>query len=294
MEEVIRKFVKYLIEVRHISDNTRASYQRDVKQLCVYLQANGINSWADVSEDMLSQYMGSLNEKHYLPATISRHAASIRTFFHFMVENGDIDFDPSEIIKSPEVIRITPTTLSITEIEALLDAPSLDSSKGKRDKTMLQLLASTGMKASEIIELTVSDINFQVNCVSCGGTNHKRLIPFGKKARECLLDYMENAREEFIDSDSESDILFPNCVDGKRMSRQGFWKLVKGYAKKAQIETEINTHILRHTFAKHLIDNGADLQAVQEILGHIDISTTSRYAGSKRNYLRDQYSKAIL
>ena len=291
MKNEIREFIEYLHNVRHTSDNTVASYQRDLQQLYDYLTGKGILSWGEATEDMLAEYTNMLSEQHFAAATVSRHIASIKSFFHYLVENCNVKDDAAGILKAPKVEKKLPRVLTPTEVDLLLMQPDNDTAKGKRDHAMLELLYATGMRVTELISLKVDDLDFRINCVICRYGNKERMIPFGQKAREALLAYLKDARDGMMQGKNES-VLFLNCADGKSMSRQGFWKLLKVYAQKAEIKADITPYTVRHTFAAHLLENGADLKSVQEMLGHADISTTARYAGSKHNYIREIYARA--
>ena len=291
MKNEIRAFIEYLHNVRHTSENTVASYQRDLQQLYDYLIIKGTASWGEVTEDMLSGYISMLSEQHFAAATVSRHIASIKSFFHFLMENGDVKEDAADILKAPKVEKKLPRVLTPAEVDLLLMQPDNDTAKGKRDHAMLELLYATGMRVTELISLKVEDLDFRINCVICHYGNKERMIPFGQKAREALLGYLKDARDGMLQGRNEN-VLFLNCADGKSMSRQGFWKLLKVYAQKAEIKADITPYTVRHTFAAHLLENGADLKSVQEMLGHADISTTARYAGSRHNYIREIYERA--
>lgn len=290
MKNEIREFIEYLHNVRHTSENTVASYQRDLQQLYEYLMERGVASWSEVTEDMLSGYVSMLSERHFAAATVSRHIASIKSFFHYLLENGNVKEDTADILRAPKVEKKLPRVLTPAEVDLLLMQPDNETAKGKRDHAMLELLYATGMRVTELISLKVENIDFRINCVICHYGDKERMIPFGQKAREALLTYLKDAREGLMQGKNEN-ILFLNCADGKSMSRQGFWKLLKVYAQKADIKADITPYTVRHTFAAHLLENGADLKSVQEMLGHADISTTARYAGSRHNYIREIYAR---
>ena len=290
MDNDIREFIEYLHNVRHTSENTISSYRRDLVQLQEYLIEKGILCFEEVTEDCLSEYVTMLNEQHFAAATISRHIASIKSLFRYLVENGNVENDVAEVLKAPRVEKKLPTVLTSSEVDLLLMQPDGSTLKGKRDRAMLELLYATGMRVSELISLKVEDLDFRINCVNCHFGEKERIIPFGQKAREVLLDYLKTTRDSLL-HESKENVLFLNCSDGQSMSRQGFWKLLKQYAKKAGITVDITPYTVRHTFAAHLLENGADLKAVQEMLGHSDISTTARYAGNRHNYIREIYER---
>lgn len=290
MEQEITSFITYLHNVKRTSENTRLSYERDLHKLQEFLCGIGVNEVDCVTLTNLNSYVLYLEKNQFAPATVSRSIASTKAFFHFLFREHLIPEDISESIKAPKVEKKIPEILTITEVDRLLSQPDGDSPKELRDKAMLELLYATGIRVSELIALRLSDINLKMSFVICKDGSHERVIPFGNKARNAVLSYLENAREALI-MDDESDILFVNC-SGQPMSRQGFWKLVKAYAAKADIDFDITPHTLRHSFAAHLVENGADLRSVQEMLGHSDISTTQIYVTCNKNHLREVYAKA--
>ena len=216
--------------------------------------------------------------------------ASVRAFFHFLLREKLVEADVSENLKAPRVEKKAPGVLSLEEVEKLLEQPGRENPKEIRDRAMLELLYATGIRVSELIGLTISDVNMQMSYIICHDRNRERAVPFGSKAREALTEYFFKGRSSML-KDPQEQVLFVNC-SGKPMSRQGFWKLVKSYAHKAGIAEEITPHTLRHSFAAHLVANGADLRSVQEMLGHSDITSTQIYARMNRNQLRDVYAKA--
>ena len=231
-----------------------------------------------------------MGEQNFAAATISRNIASIKALFHFMAQDGIIKKDISDGLKAPQIEKKMPEVLTMEEVIRLLDQPSGDSHKEIRDKAMLELLYATGIRVTELITLKVSDVNLPMSFIICKDAHKERVIPFGKAAKNALVRYLGEAREQMIE-DKSSDVLFCN-FSGAPMSRQGFWKLIKYYAKKAGITADITPHTLRHSFAAHLVENGADLRSVQEMLGHSDISTTQIYANMNHNRIREVYAKA--
>lgn len=290
MEERIQSFISYLHNVRSSSRNTELSYERDLHKLAAFLQAQGIYRVEDITATSLNAYIRQLESRGFKTATISRNIASVRGFYHYLVKNGIVKTDLSENLKAPRVEKKVPGILTMEEVARLLDQPSGDNPKEVRDRAMLELLYATGIRVSELISLKVSDVNMQMGYIICHDKAKVRAVPFGSKARDALIAYFFSAREEMI-CDPKEDALFVNC-SGKPMSRQGFWKLVKHYAQRAGITEEITPHTLRHSFAAHLVANGADLKSVQEMLGHSDISTTQIYATINQNHIREVYAKA--
>lgn len=290
MQQDIDAFISYLHNVKKTSSNTELSYQRDLKKFVSFLSSRGISEVADIKKDDLCAYMDYMVEEDFKPATVSRNVASIKALFHFLVYEGRVPEDISGVLKSPKIEKKAPEIMTMSEVNTLLEQPSGDTPKEIRDKAMLELLYATGIRVSELITLKGEDLNLQMNYIICHHGNKDRIIPFGLKARNALLRYLENSREALV-MNNKADELFVNC-SGVPMSRQGFWKLIKYYSRKAGITTDITPHTLRHSFAAHLVENGADLKSVQEMLGHSDISTTQIYANMNHNHLREVYQKA--
>ncbi|HKM33192.1 MAG TPA: site-specific tyrosine recombinase XerD [Lachnospiraceae bacterium] len=290
MDQAIYSFMVYLHNVKRTSENTRLSYERDLHKLQEFLRNLGVTEVENITRTNLNSFVLFLEKNQFAPATVSRSIASIKAFFHYLFREHLVAEDISETLKAPKVVKKMPEIMTVVEVDKLLSQPCGDSTKEIRDKAMLELLYATGIRVSELVSLKISDINFKMSFVMCKDSSHERVIPFGNKARKALIDYLERARGAMIHEESQ-DILFVNCA-GQPMSRQGFWKLVKSYAGKAGIEYEITPHTLRHSFAAHLVENGADLRSVQEMLGHSDISTTQVYANLSRNKLREVYAKS--
>ena len=286
----IDAFILYLHNMKNTSDNTEMSYRRDLYKVQVFMENRGISDVSEITKDDLEAYVADLEAKKFAPATISRNIASIKAFYHYLVKEGAVSEDISEDLKAPKIEKKIPEILTMDEVVRLLNQPKGDSPKEIRDKAMLELLYATGIRVSELITLKVSDVNMQMGYIVCKDSNKERIIPFGREAKNALLKYLDKARDIMIGS-SGGDVLFGNC-SGQAMSRQGFWKLIKYYAKKADIQSDITPHTLRHSFAAHLVENGADLRSVQEMLGHSDISTTQIYANLNHNHIREVYAKA--
>lgn len=290
MEKEINAFITYLHNVKNTSNNTELSYKRDLEKVKQFMASRGIVEAKDVSAKDLSDYVKYLEDNRFAAATVSRNIASLKAFYHFMVEEGIVAEDISEKLKAPKIEKKLPSIMSPDEVVRLLEQPSGDSPKEIRDKAMLELLYATGIRVTELITLKVSDVNMQMNFILCKDRNKERIIPFGAAAKNALTRYLDGTREAMLENKS-SDVLFANC-SGQPMSRQGFWKLIKYYAKRADIKADITPHTLRHSFAAHLVENGADLRSVQEMLGHSDISTTQIYANMNHNHIREVYAKA--
>lgn len=289
MEKTLDGFITYLHNVKKKSENTVLSYNRDLTKFIKYLRTNKITSLDKVEEKDLEKYIKELNDNGFKSATVSRNIASLKAFFHYLNNEGVLSNDPTKSLKSPKIEKKIPEILTTDEVFALLEQPSGDSPKEIRDKAMLELLYATGIRVSELINLETSDVNLKTSSILCRDGSKSRTIPYGKKAKDALTRYLEGSREAIVDN-KESTILFANC-SGQKMSRQGFWKLIKHYAKKAGIESDITPHTLRHSFAAHLVENGADLRSVQEMLGHSDISTTQIYANMSHSHIREVYNR---
>lgn len=276
MEQEIESFISYLHNVKKASVNTEMSYRRDLKKMRIYLEiTSGSPAVHEITEENLMRYMAYMQRKKLKESTISRNVASMKAFFHYLVKSGVIQKDVSDCLQAPKVRRNAPDVLTEEEMEILLNGPSGDSDKEIRDSAMLRLLYSTGIRVSELISLKLADVNMQMGYLICREGSKERMIPFGNQTREALYRYLRTARDHMATNQAK-DILFVNC-QGVPMSRQGFWKIVKYYAKKAGITKDITPHTLRHTFAAHLVEGGTDLKSVQEMLGHSDISTTHMY-----------------
>jgi integrase/recombinase XerD len=288
MQQIIEEFIVQMHNTKNTSANTEVSYKRDLTKLFEYLQWKEVD---DVTIEDLTGYISYLKEKGRADTTISRTIASMKAFFSFTNEFRYSKFNVANDLKAPKIEKKEPKVLSIQEIELLLGCPNKNTPKELRDKAMLELLYATGIRVSEIINLKVSDISFENECIICHERNKDRVIPFGNDAKNALINYLKNGRNSIVGDLSKNTILFPN-ISGQEMSRQGVWKMIKNYGKKAGIKAEITPHTLRHSFASHLVENGAELKAVQEMLGHSDISTTQIYLSKENKRLREVYAKA--
>ncbi len=290
MEEYINGFMTYLHNVKKMSENTELSYRRDLKKVSDYLKDQGITDIKKVNATSLTGYVLYLEKNKFSAATISRNIASLKAFYHYLMKEGIVDKDAAEELHSPKIEKKIPEILSMDEVVRLLEQPGGDSAKEIRDKAMLELLYATGIRVTELITLKVEDVNLNMGYISCKDASKERVIPFGNEAKKALSRYLSGTREAML-ADPNSEYLFANC-SGQSMSRQGFWKLIKFYAKKAGITADITPHTLRHSFAAHLVENGADLRSVQEMLGHSDISTTQIYAHMNHSHIKEVYAKA--
>lgn len=290
MQKEIDDFIKYLHTVKKTSNNTEISYRRDLLKMVQFLEEQGVESMEKVSKENLNSYMIFLETQKFAAATISRNVASIKAYFNYLVKQKKIPINFAKDIKAPKIDKKMPDILSVEDVVKLLEEPKRDNPKEIRDRAMLELLYATGIRVTELLTLKTSDINLELNYIVCKDKDKERVIPFGEVAKAALQKYLIESREELLGA-NENDILFVNC-SGKPMSRQGFWKLLKHYASKAGLRTEITPHTLRHSFAAHLVGNGADLKSVQEMMGHSDISTTQVYMMVNANKVRNVYQKA--
>ncbi|MGN8799501.1 site-specific tyrosine recombinase XerD [Candidatus Merdisoma sp. HCP28S3_D10] len=286
MEQEIKGFMSYLHNVKKTSRNTELSYQRDLIKMMHFLQKQKVEDAGEVTETALNSYILDLEKNGMSAATVSRNIASMKGFYLYLWKEGSISSDPAEKLKAPKVEKKLPEIMSVEEMERLLEQPGDRTAKGLRDSAMLEVLYATGIRVTELISLKLSDVNWKLDYIVCRDRNKERMIPFGSKAKKALERYLKEARGQLL-GDKKCEMLFPNC-SGESMSRQGFWKLLKQYVKQAGIEMEITPHTLRHSFAAHLVENGADLHVVQEMMGHSDISTTMMYAARAREI----YAKA--
>ena len=290
MEQRIVDFTEYLRNDKKSSENTVLSYARDLKGFSRFMKESGVLDPAKVNRTNVMAYVYELQKQNKAGATVSRNIASIRSFFQFLQKKGIVADNPAADLELPKVEKKVPEILSLEKVELLLEQPSGEEDKEVRDKAMLELLYATGIRVTELISLKVEDVNLPLEYIRCGGENKSRIIPIGAQAKFSLRRYLEKVRENMI-LRADEETLFVNC-NGKPMTRQGFWKIIKAYAKKAGIEEDITPHMLRHSFAAHLIENGADLRSVQEMLGHSDISTTQIYTKLTNQKLKNVYAKA--
>lgn len=290
MLQRINEFVDYLTNVKRASKNTIASYRRDLVKLNNYLTDLGYEDWKQITSTNLNSYVLMIEKQGMSSATVSRNIASIKAFFIYLLKQGVISEDPSDTLKPPKIEKKAPVILTVEEINLLLEQPNGVTPKDIRDKAMLELLYATGIRVSELIGLKVKDLNLSMNFLQCHDGNKERVIPFTNETREALENYLHNSRAIMCTVGQE--YLFTNC-QGAPMTRQGFWKIIKYYSAKAGIKKDITPHTIRHSFAMHLVNNGADLKSVQEMLGHSDISTTQIYVKANANTkLKEVYEKA--
>ena len=286
MDKDINNFLEFIEVDKKLSKNTLESYQRDIYQYKEYLNENNVNYTNLKHEDIINylEYLNSLNKK---ASTISRHLASIRLFCQYLVKNKIAKEDPTRGIQSPKIEKKAPNVLSSQEVSLLLEQPRGEDLKSIRDKAMLEIAYATGMRVTEIISLNIDDIDLENSSVICKNENKQRIIPLGKMSLQALKEYIITARPNIIKDDKEQ-ALFVN-VNGRRLTRQGFWKIIKYYKEQAHITKDITPHVLRHSFATHLLQNGADLKSIQTMLGHSDISSTQVYMQFQDDSIKDIY-----
>ncbi|MDA7027093.1 site-specific tyrosine recombinase XerD [Bacillus sp. CLL-7-23] len=291
MKVHIKDFIHYAVVERGLSHNTVVSYERDLTSYVTYLEEiEQLTSVDQVTRLHIIQFLKHLQDAGKSGKTIVRHLASIRAFHQFLLREKVANQDPSIHIESQKTERTLPKVLSLEEVETLLNTPKLTSPFGYRDKAMLELLYATGVRVSEMIELKLSDVHLSMGFIRCFGKGRKeRIVPLGEAASHAVEEYLSKARGKLLKKNTE-DALFLNH-HGKQISRQGFWKNLKKIALEAGIQKELTPHTLRHSFATHLLENGADLRAVQEMLGHADISTTQIYTHVTKTRLKDVYKK---
>ncbi|WMI81722.1 site-specific tyrosine recombinase XerD [Anaerotignum sp. MB30-C6] len=290
MDKAITEFANYLRNEKQSSENTVLSYIRDLKGFRVFIDSCGVFDLTKVNYTNIMAYIYELQNQKKAGATVSRNIASIRSFYNFLLKKGDVAENPATNLALPKIEKKMPEVLTLDKVERLLEQPQTAEPKGIRDKAMLELLYATGIRVSELISLKVSDVNLSLEYIRCGTEQRSRIIPIGSQAKAALKKYIDKGRSGLIMA-GEEQVLFVNC-SGNPMTRQGFWKIIKCYAKKAEINEDITPHMLRHSFAAHLIENGADLKSVQEMLGHSDISTTQIYIKLTNQKLKSVYAKA--
>lgn len=289
-QECLELFERYLREDKKASANTLSSYLRDIRQLGEYLDEHSENGIIDANAEDLGGYIGMLRSNGKSVATVSRSIASIKCLYSYLCIKQLVKTNPALGLVPDKSTQKLPQILTSKEVELLLEQPQCVDAKGYRDRAMLELLYATGIRVSELIDLNIGDVNLSAGVIRCHSRNKERFIPMYSAAVKALSEYITLVRPQMIASPEEQS-LFVN-VSGDRMSRQGFWKIVKFYQKKAGIEKDITPHTLRHSFAAHLLENGADIHAIQEMLGHADISSTHMYSQLVKKQLKDVYNKA--
>lgn len=291
MDDMLKDFIYFLAVEKGLAKNTLESYERDLRGFLLYLKNESVSTTKDIRRSHIMGHLAHLRSKKLANSTVSRNLASIRSFFNFLMQERRIEENPAGDLESPRQEKKLPKVISMKEIDSLLKQPDELKVSGIRDKAMLELLYATGIRVSELIDLGVNDVNTESGYIRCTGKGSKeRIVPVGAMAIQKVKNYIEEGRSKLV-KDLKEQSLFVN-QHGRRLTRQGFWKIIKKYARQAQIKKEITPHTLRHSFATHLLENGADLRSVQEMLGHADISTTQIYTQVSKSKLRDVYERA--
>lgn len=284
--------MEYLTVELGLSANTRQAYERDLRLFCKTLGFKNSDALVNVSREQITGYMTQLKEKGLAAATIARKLAAIKAFYRFMTAEGYMDANPAEVVEAGTKGIKLPRVLSEDEVVRLLNQPDITSAEGFRDRTMLEVLYATGMRVSELINLTLERVDLNMKYIIAFGKGSKeRIVPLGSVAAEFLQQYLEKVRPKLTHAGRNTNIVFL-AFGGHELTRQRFWQIIRAYGRKANINKALTPHILRHSFATHLLDNGADLRSVQELLGHSDISTTQIYTHLTNKRLRDIYAKA--
>ncbi len=290
MKKLIGDFIDYLSVERGLALNTLESYGRDLRQYSDFLEKGRFASIEQATRATIISYLLHLEKQGKATATIARRLAALKSFYQFLVREKILDRDPTANLESPKLEKRLPRVLSVKEVDQLLRQPNPVTPSGLRDRAMLELLYATGIRVSELVNLNLVDINLEMGYVRCTGKGSKeRIVPLGSVAQRSVQEYLQRGRARLVKS-AEEQSLFVNH-HGRRLTRQGFWKIVKKYAANARIDKEITPHTLRHSFATHLLENGADLRSVQEMLGHADISTTQIYTHITKGRLKEVYAK---
>ena len=298
MDTHIQEFLNYLIAEKGCSDNTIAAYQNDLTQFHAFMAERGLvgvaPDWSNMTRDDLVNYMLFLKEREYASATVARKVAAMKSFCHFLLRTDVITADPAEDLDSPKVRKQLPNTLTPGEVDRLLALPAQGgrTPKALRDVALLETLYATGMRVSEVAQITLDDLDLEAGTVRCVGKGNKeRVMPLYTEAIHAVRDYLENGRAGLAGSKTQERTLFLN-PRGERLTRQGLWLIIKGYARELGLEDRVTPHTLRHSFATHMLNGGAGLREVQKLLGHANISTTQVYTHVSREHLREVYDEA--
>jgi len=290
MESALKEFIYFLSVEKGLSNNTLDSYQRDLRKFFLFIEKNNINEIEHISRNVITDYLLEQKEKGMAATTLTRNLASIRSFYQFLQKEQIITENPSLELETLKTEKKLPHVLSFSEVELLLNQPESGNTIGQRDKAMLELLYATGMRVSELVSLDVSDVNMKMGFIKCIGKGKKeRMIPLGSIALLNVQEYLKSSRPKLLKHKEEKAIFLNQ--KGTRLTRQGFWKILKKYTLIAGIRTDITPHTLRHSFATHLLENGADLRSVQEMLGHADIATTQIYTHVARSKIKEIYNQ---
>ncbi|MDO4545903.1 MAG: site-specific tyrosine recombinase XerD [Bacillota bacterium] len=285
-------FIEFLQREKKMSKNTLEAYNRDISEFISFEGTRGITDLLDISSTEIIAFLHELKTGGKSAATVNRKLASMRAFFNYLIQIGLIKSNPTTGIKSPKIEKKALEYLEIDEVDRLLGAPDETNAKGMRDKAILEVLYATGIRVSEIIEANLADINLRMGFITCAGESSKaRIVPLGRPARAALENYIYDSRDALLKENREENALFVN-YSGKRITRQGLWKILKEYGVKAGIDHRLTPNIIRNSFAVHMLQNGADLKSLQELMGHEDISATQAYLSVTKNRIKDVYDKA--
>ncbi|MBR0456117.1 MAG: tyrosine recombinase XerD [Firmicutes bacterium] len=286
----IEKYLSYLKNEKRMAANSLEAYGRDIRDFEQFIQSRGTGSVLDATSTDVVAYLNKLKTAGRSPSTVNRKLASVRSFYNYMQGENLISDNPARGIKTPRIEKKELEYLSIKEIDQLLDSPD-DSLKGRRDRAILEVLYATGIKVSELIDANVEDINFRMGFITCYGESSKtRIIPMGRPARAALEDYVYEVRDQLLEDNKDEKALFVNYY-GKRLTRQGLWKILREYGEKSGIKHKLTPNTLRNSFAVHMLQNGADLKSLQELMGHEDIMATQVYLAATKNHIKDVYDK---
>ncbi|WP_322905481.1 site-specific tyrosine recombinase XerD [Paenibacillus campi] len=289
MNEYLEQFIRYLTEEKGLSRNTLESYRRDLSQFIEFAHQRDIMMPDQIRKTHIALFLGEMRLIGRASSTITRMTVSLRSFCQYLVREGIIQQDPSIHMEAPKAEKRLPQVMSVGEVEQLLDAPDKHTAQGRRDRAMLELLYATGIRVSELISVDVEDVRLDLKFLRCASNSGKeRIIPITGVTVKRIGEYVQDGRAHLVRGRVDETALFVNQL-GTRLTRQGFWKIIKKYAREAGIEADITPHTLRHSFAAHLLENGADLRSVQEMLGHADISTTQIYTRISKKNMKDVY-----
>lgn len=291
MDHLIDSFINFITVEKGLSANSIESYSQDLRQFSAFVKEAGVEGIGALTKETILQYMNSLKEKGKKPATISRNITTLRNFFKFLIREKAVETDFSKYFENPHVYKKLPEVLTISEVTSLLNAPQTTTLLGLRDRAMLELLYASGLRVSELLSVESADLNFEMGYLRVVGKGSKeRIVPVGRTALDWCRKYLDEGRQKMLDPTVQTSFMFLN-KDGREMTRQGFWKIIKHYARIAGITKKMSPHVMRHSFATHLLENDADLRSVQEMLGHSDISTTQIYTHVSNKTLKDVYRR---
>lgn len=291
MDKLLPEFKQYLKEEKNMAKNSLEAYERDILNFLHFLEGKGIREMRDVTNTDIVSYVLKLKNEGKSGSTVNRRISAIRTFCTFAYSKGAVLVNPALNIKSPQIEKKKPGFLSLEDIENLMAQPDTTTAKGKRDRAILEVLYATGIRVSELVEMNLEDVNVRLGfCSFTGEFGKARIIPLGREAKTAMEDYLKNGRTGLLKRKDDEKALFVNYT-GERMTRQGLWKILKYYAEKAKLEVPLTPQIIRHSFAVHMIQNGADLKSLQELMGHEDISTTQIYLETTKNRIKEVYDR---